>query len=50
MPCPLANIKTPNASEIDRPEDRTVEVTYKLSTGCFRQVQRIVQIIFGVDP
>ena len=36
--------------EIDRPEDRTVEVTYKLSTRRFREVQRIVHIIFGVKP
>jgi hypothetical protein len=38
------------AFEIDRPEDRTVEVTYKLSTRRFREVQRIVHIIFGVEP
>jgi len=38
------------AFEIDRPDDRTVEVTYKLSTRRFRQVQRIVHIIFGVEP
>src|SRR5215813_12839906 len=38
------------AFEIDRPEDRTVEVTYKLSTRRFRQVRRIVHIIFGVEP
>ena len=36
--------------EIDRPEDRTVEVTYKLSTRRFHKVQRIVHIIFGVEP
>jgi hypothetical protein len=36
--------------EIDRPEDRTVEVTYKLSTRRFREVHRIVHIIFGVEP
>ena len=30
------------AFEIDRPEDRTVEVIYKLSTQRFRKVQRIV--------
>ena len=35
--------------EIDRPEDRTVEVTYKLSTRRFHEVQRIVHIIFGVE-
>jgi hypothetical protein len=38
------------AFEIDRPEDRTVEVTHKLSTRRFREVQRIVHIIFGVEP
>ena len=38
------------AFEIDRPEDRTVEVTYKLSTRRFREVQRIAHIIFGVKP
>jgi hypothetical protein len=38
------------AFEIDRSEHRTVEVTYKLSTRRFRQVQRIVHIIFGVEP
>ena len=38
------------AFDIDRPEDRAVEVTYKLSTRRFREVQRIVHIIFGVEP
>ena len=38
------------AFEIERPEDRTVEVTYKLSTRRFPQVQRIIHIIFGVEP
>jgi hypothetical protein len=38
------------AFEIDRPEDCTVEVTYKLSARRFREVQRIVNIIFGVEP
>jgi hypothetical protein len=38
------------AFEIDRPEDRIVEVTYKLSSQRFREVQRIVHIIFGVKP
>ena len=38
------------AFEIDRPEHRTVEVTYKLATRRFRQVQRIVHIIFRVEP
>jgi hypothetical protein len=33
------------AFEIERPEDRTVEVTYKLSTRRFPEVQRIVHII-----
>jgi len=37
------------AFEIDRPEDRTVEVIYKLSTQRFREVQRIVHIIFGLE-
>jgi hypothetical protein len=37
------------AFEIDRPEDRTVEVSYKLSTQRFRKVQRIVHIIFGLE-
>jgi hypothetical protein len=37
------------AFEIDRPEDRAVEVTYKLSTQRFRKVQRIVHIIFGLE-
>jgi hypothetical protein len=36
--------------EMDRPEDRTVEVTYKLSIRRFREVRRIVHIIFGVEP
>jgi len=36
--------------EIDRPEDRIVEVTYKLPTRRFREVQRIVHIIFGLEP
>jgi hypothetical protein len=36
--------------EIDRPEDRRVEVTYKLSTQRFRKIQRIVHIIFGIEP
>ena len=36
--------------EIDRPQHRTVEVIYKLSTQRFRRVQRIVHIIFGVEP
>jgi hypothetical protein len=38
------------AFDIDRPEDRVVEVTYKLSIRRFREVQRIVHIIFGVKP
>src|SRR5262249_30404185 len=38
------------AFEIERPEDRSVEVTYKLSTRRFPQVQRIIHIIFGVEP
>ena len=36
--------------EIDRPEDRRVEVTYKLSAQRFRKIQRIVHIIFGIEP
>lgn len=36
--------------EIDRREDRTVEVTYKLSIRRFREVRSIVHIIFGVEP
>jgi hypothetical protein len=36
--------------EIDRPEDRSVEVTHNLSIGRFREVQRVVHIIFGVEP
>jgi hypothetical protein len=38
------------AFEIDRPEDRTLEVVYKLSTQRFREVQRTVYIIFGLEP
>jgi hypothetical protein len=34
--------------EIDRPNDRMVEVTYTLDGQRFREVQRIVHIIFGV--
>ena len=37
------------AFEIDRPKDRTVEITYKLSTRRFREVQGIVHIIFDVE-
>jgi hypothetical protein len=36
--------------EIARPEDRRVEATYKLSTRRFREVLRIVHIIFGIEP
>lgn len=36
------------AFDIDRPHDRAVEVTYKLSPERFREVQRIVHIVFGV--
>jgi hypothetical protein len=35
--------------EIDRREDRTVEVMYKLSIRRFREVRRIVHVIFGVE-
>jgi hypothetical protein len=36
------------AFEIDRPNDRMVEVTYTLDATRFREVKRIVHIIFGV--
>jgi hypothetical protein len=42
--------RTRLAFEIERPEDRTVEVTYKLSTRRFPEVQRVVHIIFDVEP
>ena len=34
------------AFEIDRSEDRLVEVTFKLGSRCFQEVQRVVAIIF----
>jgi len=37
------------AFEIDRRNDRMVEVTYTLDATRFREVQRIVHIIFGVQ-
>ena len=37
------------AFEIDRPQDRMVEVTFRLSARCFREVQRVVKIIFGLN-
>lgn len=37
------------AFEIDRANDRMVEVTYTLDATRFREVQRIVHIIFGVQ-
>ena len=37
------------AFEIDRANDRMVEVTYTLDSTRFREVQRIVHIIFGVQ-
>jgi hypothetical protein len=36
------------AFEIDRPNDRMVEVTYTLDATRFREVKRIVHILFGV--
>ena len=36
------------AIEIEKPTHRTVEVTYKLGPRRFREVERIVNIIFGV--
>ena len=33
--------------EIDRPEDRTVEVTFTLDPNRFSEVERILHIIFG---
>jgi hypothetical protein len=36
------------AFEIARPTDKYVEVTYKLPAKRFREVQRIVRMIFGV--
>lgn len=37
------------AFEIDRPNDRMIEVTYTLDATWFREVQRIVHIIFGAQ-
>jgi hypothetical protein len=33
--------------EIDRPADRTVEVTFSLDPRQFSEVERILRIIFG---
>ena len=35
--------------EIERPQDRLVEVTFRLGPRRFREVQRIVNIIFGLN-
>ena len=35
------------AFEIDRPQNRLVEVTFRLAARRFRVVQRVVNIIFG---
>jgi hypothetical protein len=37
------------AFEIDRPQDRLVEVTYRLGARRFREVQRVVDIIFSLN-
>jgi len=37
------------AFEIDRPQDRLVEVTFRLGARRFRDVQRVVNIIFGLN-
>jgi hypothetical protein len=37
------------AFEIDRPQDRLVEVTFRLSARRFREVQRVVDIIFSLN-
>jgi hypothetical protein len=37
------------AFEIDRPQDRLVEVTFRLGARRFREVQRVVNIIFGLN-
>ena len=34
---------------IDRPQDRLVEVTFRLRARRFREVQRVVNIIFGLN-
>ena len=35
--------------EIDRPQDRLVEVTFRLGARRFREVRRVVNIIFGLN-
>ena len=37
------------AFEIDRPQDRLVEVTFRLGARRFREVQRLVSIIFSLN-
>jgi hypothetical protein len=37
------------AFEIDRPQDRLVEVTFRLGSRRFREVQRVVHIVFGLN-
>jgi hypothetical protein len=37
------------AFEIERPQDRLVEVTFRLGARRFREVQRVVNIIFGLN-
>ena len=37
------------AFEIERPKDRQVEVTFKLGARRFWEVQRVVNIIFGLN-
>ena len=37
------------AFEIDRPQDRLVEVIVRLGARRFREVQRVVNIIFGLN-
>ena len=37
------------AFEIDGPQDRLVEVTFRLGARRFREVQRVVNIIFGLS-
>ena len=37
------------AFEIDQPQDRLVEVAFKLGARRFREVQRVVNIIFGLN-
>ena len=37
------------AFEFDRPQDRLVEVNFRLGARRFREVQRVVNIIFGLN-